>query len=242
MFGVFLLLVEQLAGGIDDGGRGQPRDQDDFMLHPADAVILEGADPRPGRPGQLLGRDGDAGLFTKFPNRRVDDRLARVDPAAGQLPPGADVRTVRVDGPEQQHPTVRVEHHDAYAVALFDRPAVIRQAGNRGHLVGRALVRWMTACPSAVPAPTCPASAVRTCQENDSRPGSTWPLRVGTETSIRRVSLVTPKRQVTSAPAAAIGSRIAQASSTAIRRSSISSRPSCKRAASPAVAVRKTAR
>ena len=62
----------------------------------------------------------------------------------------------------------------------------------------------------------------------------------GTVASTVRVSSVTVNRQESSASTAATASRIAHASSTAIRRSSISSKVNCNRAARPAVAVTST--
>ena len=70
----------------------------------------------------------------------------------------------------------------------------------------------------------------------------TRPVWLGTRTVTARDRSDSANRQVIEAPGTASGSSSAQASSTAMRRSSISSRVKSSRAASPAVAVRSTER
>ena len=84
--------------------------------------------------------------------------------------------------------------------------------------------------------------AVSTFHANDDSDGNRAPRTVATVTSTVSASSVTAKRHSSSAPRVAIASSIAQASSTAMRRSSISSSAKCRRAARPAVAVRSTPR
>jgi hypothetical protein len=88
---------------------------------------------------------------------------------------------------------------------------------------------------------TSPASAVSTVQAKVSREGS-CPSSVSTLTSMRMASAVSSKVHSRSAPGTACVSSIAQASSTAIRRSSMSSIVKSSREARLAVAVRSTDR
>jgi hypothetical protein len=91
------------------------------------------------------------------------------------------------------------------------------------------------------PASTSPARADRTVQANVSRAGS-LPSAVSTDTEMRIPSPVSSNSVVRSVPGSACASSIAHASSTPMRRSSISSRVKSRRAARPAVAVRSTER
>jgi hypothetical protein len=85
------------------------------------------------------------------------------------------------------------------------------------------------------------ASAVSTVHAKVSREGS-CPSSVSTLTSMRMASEVSSKVHSRSAPGTACVSSIAQASSTAIRRSSMSSIVKSSREARLAVAVRSTDR
>ena len=88
---------------------------------------------------------------------------------------------------------------------------------------------------------TSPASAVSTVHAKVSRLGS-CPSSVSTLTATSIASAVSSKRHSRSAPAIAWCSSIAQASSTAMRRSSMSSMVKSRREARLAVAVRSTDR
>src|SRR5690606_6489816 len=90
-------------------------------------------------------------------------------------------------------------------------------------------------------ASTSPARDDRTVQAKVSRLGSS-PSTVSTETEMRMASPVSSNSHTRSVPGTAWASSIAQASSTAMRRSSISSSVKSRRAARPAVAVRRTDR
>ena len=54
---------------------------------------------------------GDSGLLPQLPSDGVDGGLARIDAAAGDLPPLA-VATRRIRGVDQQEAVIRVEDHD----------------------------------------------------------------------------------------------------------------------------------
>jgi hypothetical protein len=86
------------------------------------------------------------------------------------------------------------------------------------------------------------ASAVSTFQVKEEVAGNAASAAVGTATSTPSSSPVSENRHCSSAVGAASRSSMAHASSTAIRRSSISSRVKCSRAANPAAAVRSTPR
>jgi hypothetical protein len=101
----------------------------------------------------------------------------------------------------------------------------------------RIVARWPLASAEAEV-----VSAVSTFHAKDDSAGSRAPRTVVTLTSTVSASSVTVKRHSSSAPRVAIASSIAHASSTAMRRSSISSSAKCSRAARPAVAVRSTPR
>src|SRR5207237_2522663 len=57
--------------------------------------------------------DGEPRLLVQLAARRVPDRLAVVDPAAGREPPLARLRTRGIEPAQQEHATVSV--HDEYA-------------------------------------------------------------------------------------------------------------------------------
>jgi hypothetical protein len=92
-----------------------------------------------------------------------------------------------------------------------------------------------------VNASTLPARAVSTVHAKVSLAGGCG-ARLGTETEMVISSRPSAKLHSRALPGMAWPSSMAQASSTAIRRSSISSRVKSSRAASPAVAVRSTDR
>src|SRR5712692_4757341 len=98
---------------------------------------------------------------------------------------------------------------------------------------------------SRSPGPTCastlPASAESTIHANPS-PSGTRGARQRTDTETVIASLLSRKRHSSPLPGMAWLSSMALASSTAIRMSSISSRVKSRRAARPAVAVRRTDR
>src|SRR6185437_10282250 len=105
-------------------------------------------------------------------------------------------------------------------------------------LLRMTIVSWS---PGPVNASTLPASAVSTVQAKVSLAGGCG-VRLGTDTEIVISSRPSAKLHSRALPGMAWLSSMAHASSTAIRRSSISSRVKSSRAARPAVAVRSTDR
>src|ERR1035438_6656385 len=99
----------------------------------------------------------------------------------------------------------------------------------------------VTLPPGPTHASTAPASADRTVQANVSRDGG-WARWLSTDTAMVMLSSPRVKSQDRLAPGAAWLIRMPHASSTAMRRSSISSSVKSSRAARPAVAVRSTDR
>src|SRR5690606_3201674 len=137
----------------------------------------------------------------------------------------------------EQHASTDPVGHGVFARGHGSSP--FRHAG----LAAPRRLRRMIAMRSAasVTASTSSASAVSTIQAKSSRLGAELPT-VATSTRTCISCPVSSNSAVRTLPGTASPSSMAHASSTAIRRSSISSSVKSSRAASPAVAVRNTDR
>src|SRR5690606_24020282 len=113
---------------------------------------------------------------------------------------------------------------------------------SRDYLLVRRAVRLMVMVWSSAVTEAALAREASTFHGNEEVVGGVAAERVGTATSTPRSSPSIANRHSSSAAGRATRSRRPQASSTAIRRSSISSRVKRSRAASPAAAVRSTLR
>ena len=75
----------------------------------------------PCRGPEVSGPYVDAGLLDQLAQRRVDVRLASIDPASGQLPASALVGIQRFPDPEEQDTLVDVQDDQTYGAAFEDR-------------------------------------------------------------------------------------------------------------------------